>query len=566
MAVRRAGGSWRIGGFLLGVAFATMAIVAAPASAAQYAYVANHGANKVSVYSVGADGSLAPIGVTAVGTGPMDLEVSPDGTRLYVSNNGSDSVSVFSIGPDGGLTPVDGSPFPVTGGPIDIALSPDGSHLFVNADHIKSVWSFRVTPDGLVGVSGSPFPTNQEFSDGMAITPDGKHLYIPTIDTTNVAGFTVAADGTLEQAPGAPYGIGGFGSAPAVTPDGNHFYVAAAPTNGPAAAHMKPFSIGANGALTPIAGAQVDAGRVPSAIVVTPDGARAYAVNGFATGTTSDISLFSIEANGLLAPLNTVPADGRLSDGAVTPNGKTLYITNVASGNIQPLSIAPDGNLTPSGSPVPTLSEPNAIAVTPAQAPVARLSFTGTTAGGATVFDASASTAAEGRSIARYEWDFGDGSTASNGPASPRHAYEPGTYTVAVTVTDNLGCSTKQIANGLATLCNGGAPARTSQQLTVNPPISPIGPPKTKLVDANVNQRQDSATFRFRSPAQQGAEAKADFECALNDDGDDANFKSCESPKRYEGLDPGRYKFRVRAVSSTATDRSPAQRRFRIRG
>ena len=551
---------------IFGMALAIAAIMAAPASAANYAYVANQGSNSVSTYSIGAGGSLESVGVTAVGAGPTDLEVSPDGTRLYVANSGAESVSVFSIGPGSALTPVDGSPFPVTGGPVNVALSPDGSRLFVNADHIKSVWVFRVTPDGLVGVSGSPFPTGQEFSDGMAITPDGRHLYIPTIDTTNVAAFDVAADGTLEHTSGSPFDIGGFGSAPAVTPDGAHLYVAAAPTNGPAAAHMRQFSIEANGALTPIPGAPTDAGRVPSATVVAPDGARVYALNGFSGSGPADISVFSIGVTGLLSPLDTTTAGSRTSAGAVDPAGTELYATNPEDGNVQQFTIASDGKLTASGAPVPTLSEPSAIALTPAQGPVAKLSFSGTTAGGATVLDASASGADEGRSIARYEWDFGDGSIAPNGPASPRHAYEPGTYTVTLTVADNFGCSTKQVANGLATLCNGGPPARTSQQLTVNPPLSPIGPPKTKLVATNVNQRHDSAKFRFNSPAQPGADAKPEFQCALTSGGTDPDFMPCESPKRYGNLDPGRYRFRVRAVSTTAKDDSPAQRRFRIRG
>ncbi len=65
-------------------------------------------------------------------------------------------------------------------------------------------------------------------------------------------------------------------------------------------------------------------------------------------------------------------------------------------------------------------------------------------------FDASASTAAPGATIASYTWSFGDGTgsgpnaspTVDKGPATTAGAYPgPGTYSVTLTVTDSLGRS-----------------------------------------------------------------------------------------------------------------------------
>jgi PKD repeat protein len=58
-------------------------------------------------------------------------------------------------------------------------------------------------------------------------------------------------------------------------------------------------------------------------------------------------------------------------------------------------------------------------------------------------FDASASHDPDG-TIAAYAWSFGDGQTASN-VVTPAHQYtvqtNPDTFTVVLTVTDNLGAT-----------------------------------------------------------------------------------------------------------------------------
>ena len=53
-------------------------------------------------------------------------------------------------------------------------------------------------------------------------------------------------------------------------------------------------------------------------------------------------------------------------------------------------------------------------------------------------FNASTSTAADGRTITSYQWDFGDGTQGTG--ASPQHVYATAnTYTVTLTVRDDLG-------------------------------------------------------------------------------------------------------------------------------
>lgn len=54
-------------------------------------------------------------------------------------------------------------------------------------------------------------------------------------------------------------------------------------------------------------------------------------------------------------------------------------------------------------------------------------------------FNAVASTAAPGRRIVRYDWDFGDGTPAATGVQTSHTYPNVGTYVVTLTVTDDLG-------------------------------------------------------------------------------------------------------------------------------
>lgn len=75
-------------------------------------------------------------------------------------------------------------------------------------------------------------------------------------------------------------------------------------------------------------------------------------------------------------------------------------------------------------------------------APVAQIDVSPTTIrpGNMVFFSGAKSTAATGRRIVRYEWDFGDGKGETNTGPQADHVYGAvNTYTVILTVTDDLG-------------------------------------------------------------------------------------------------------------------------------
>ena len=67
--------------------------------------------------------------------------------------------------------------------------------------------------------------------------------------------------------------------------------------------------------------------------------------------------------------------------------------------------------------------------------------------GDSIIFDGSASSDSDG-SIVRYDWDFGDGTTAEDAGPAPAHVYAAaGNYTATLTVTDDMGATDSTTAD-----------------------------------------------------------------------------------------------------------------------
>ncbi|HVV91637.1 MAG TPA: beta-propeller fold lactonase family protein [Solirubrobacterales bacterium] len=436
--------------------------LAQAARAAPFAYVGNLESADVSAFSVDADGGLAALAGSpfAAGEEPFGLAVTPDGTHLYVANEGSEAVSGYEIGAAGGLTPLPGSPYPAGVQPYGVAITPDGSHLYVANQGDDTVSAYEIAADGaLVAAPGSPFPTGHA-PFGVAVTPDGTHLYVTNEGSSNVSAYAIGADGGLAQLAGSPYPVGSFPLAASVTPDGRHLYVSGG------TADLWGFSIGEAGGLSELAGSPFPTGSDPFDIAITSDGRRLYLGNQSSAG----ISGYAVGAEGELSPLPGTPyAAGSNPAGlAVAPDGHHLYATSASSDVVSGFSIAGSGALgTVAGSPFAAGTHPEQVTLTPDQGPVAAFTTSVAPAGSVSTFDGSSSSDPDG-TVARYEWDFGDGSTVTDGGATPHHTYAaPGTYTVTLTVSDDEGCSTIQTFTGQTVGCNGGPAARVSHQVTV---------------------------------------------------------------------------------------------------
>jgi hypothetical protein len=198
------------------------------------------------------------------------------------------------------------------------------------------------------------------------------------------------------------------------------------------------------------------------------------------------LSAFSIGADGALSAVPGSPfSAGTGPYGVVvTPDSRDLYVANAGSNNVSAFSIGAEGALSAvSGSPFSAGTGPIEVALTPDQGPAAAFSASAAPAGSASAFDGSASADPDG-TIVRYDWSFGDGTSAPNAGPTPTHIYATrGSYTVTLTVTDDAGCSTARTFTGQTVSCNGSTAAQVSHQLTVPsgapppPPLSSSPPP-----------------------------------------------------------------------------------------
>jgi YVTN family beta-propeller protein len=193
-------------------------------------------------------------------------------------------------------------------------------------------------------------------------------------------------------------------------------------------------------------------------IAITPDGKSAYVTN-IASNNVSVITTATNTTSPTTIPVGNIPAAI-----AITPDGKTAYVANQGSGTVSVINTQTNQVV---GSPITVGALPRAIAIIPNQPPTA--SFTTAQARPAVplAFNASASHDSDGQ-IANYDWDFGDGESAPSAGPSPTHTYAaPGAYKVTLTVSDDEGCSIAPIFSGQTAFCGGSALATATKTETL---------------------------------------------------------------------------------------------------
>jgi 6-phosphogluconolactonase (cycloisomerase 2 family) len=246
----------------------------------KYLYVMDSTANAVSGYTIGSDGSLAPMASTfATGQDPTWISFTPDGKWAYVSDSsGADELSLFSVNATtGALTALAPPAKEPEEHPQDLTVDASGTHLYVpvaNGNTAGAIDVYTISDaDGsltFVGTTGAPAGVTPVFLD---IVPNGKFAYVASKGGAEVYGYSIdATSGALTKLPKSPYSTG-TGSLPqfiTVDPSGKFGYTANEGT-----ANISEFAIDqTTGDLTAIAGnATIPAGSRPIFVSISPEAA-----------------------------------------------------------------------------------------------------------------------------------------------------------------------------------------------------------------------------------------------------------------------------------------------------
>ena len=419
---------------------ALIPVQAHPAEAATRswtAYVAD--SNSASVTPIDTTTNTAGTAIP-VGINPVAIAVTPEGRTAYV---------VTQL-PRGSVTPIDvatntpGSAIPVGTIPVAIAITPDGRTAYV-----VNEFDGDVTPVDTTTKTARPDINAGTDPSGIAITPDGRTAWI-----TSIASNDITAIDTVSNTAGTPIPVGAHTSAIAFTPDGRTAYVTTAGTG-----DVMPIDVATG---TP--GVAIHLGVALDGVTIAADGRTAYVVS----SAVSQVIPIDIATNTAGVAITVAGSRGM----ALTPDDRTAYVTN--GSGVVPV----DTSTRSVGTPIflGFSAESLAIAITPDQAPVAKVSVTSAPAGSATSFDASASTVTFG-AIASYAWSFGDGTTANTATPATTHTYAAaGTYTATVVETSDGGTSISQIFTGQTMSRNGGLSARASQAVNIGPATVPPVP------------------------------------------------------------------------------------------
>jgi len=343
-----------------------------------------------TVYVIGYH-ALTPISAASRVIGkPLNIECSSaigwaSGSSLIALARTSQGLTAYAMSDGHTVVPIDVAT-DTAGKPIRvgalfsaaIAASPNGAVVYVVGSNGNNKPGILTPIDTATGTSGRPIPVGVQ-PDAIAFSPDGKVAYVANVDDNTVTPIDVAK-GTPGKAIPAQQGPNAFHIL--FTPDGRTAYVA-----GP---EITPIDV-ATGTAEPAI--PVDAGD----IAITPDGKTLYALTySSPTSTVTPIdtatntpgtaisaqdggellmapdgkTLYVVGQMGVMTPIDTATntaaaaiTDNRLvaNDMAITPDGKTIYITDFEDSDIVPFDTATQTM----GMPIKLKDVPQQVVVAP---------------------------------------------------------------------------------------------------------------------------------------------------------------------------------------------------------
>jgi len=374
--------------------------------------------------------------------------IAPDGKTAYIADSAG-GVTPFNI-----PTRTAGSTILGFNAPAALAPTPDGSRAYVtNFGGAGTVSVFNLATNQIVG---SPIPVGTS-PFGIAVSPDGKRAYVAV---SGGAGTVAVIDTSTNTTVGLPIPVGGSPFGVALSPDGRRLYVTRF-----GASSVSVIDTATN----QIIGSPITVGSAPAFDAVSPDGRFLY-VGNFGSGSVSVIDTSNNQVVG-----SSISVGGGALGPRFTPDGSFAYIGNQSANTVSGINTA-----TRTVSNISGFTSPRDPAIVPDQGPTAAVAAPARVRTGQSVaFNGVGSSDSDG-SIARFDWDFGDGAAAPNGGATQTHAYaKPGSYAAKVTATDNEGCSTTYLTSGVTPYCNAGPRGAATASIKVSYPQVKVKCPRS---------------------------------------------------------------------------------------
>jgi 6-phosphogluconolactonase len=316
---------------------------------AVYVYVASADVDNRAVpgavyqYSIASDGSIAPLGIASVPTGvtPTGVIADPSGRYVYVVNSGDATISQYSVGTGGSLVALSpavvriAGPFQFAG--FTLSMDPGGRFLYVVGSPrdppgaTASIAQYAIQSDGtLVSLAQAYLILSVSAYGSLAIDPGGRYAYLPG-DMNGTPGglisqFSINPDGTLSPLTPATVTAARGTDAVTIAPSGQTAYVMSTCIDTACDGQIEPYTIGANGTLTPTGLVTLSGANVNPVEMVT-DGSGAYLLaNAMGVDTNAGaVYQYAIESTGALAA--DTPASLSVASGSVAEStyGSNLY-------------------------------------------------------------------------------------------------------------------------------------------------------------------------------------------------------------------------------------------------
>ncbi len=265
-----------------------------------YVYAANSTTNTIAGYSI-SSGKLTAVSGSpfTLGYSPNALAVTPGNTFLYVAGPGA--IYAYRINSDGSLSASSSGAAVAIVNVASIDISPDGNWLFGldNTTTVLDQFQINSSTGALSSVSATPYSVSNAIvvPKMVRVAPTGNYVFaalgtggdfVFTLNTTTGAVATTQQI-TLGSAQTSDNAV-------AIDSTTAHLYIARSGLNGGLAV----YNVGAQGALTEVAGSPFPTGAQTSAVQIDRTGKYIYAANradgtitGYALGSNSSLIALS---------------------------------------------------------------------------------------------------------------------------------------------------------------------------------------------------------------------------------------------------------------------------------